>query len=226
MGILIKRLDQVIYNDLNLFDGDLVPYLAPVFHASNVDTDYHNFGHVQYEARACYDACALYVRDGELSRRAARNLVVAALFHDFERCGFSGPLFADRPNIEKAIDGLRRHIQLEDEPEREEIEKIIWATEYPYAGEVEDLSSQIMRDADLSQAFTPEWIQPVVFGLSKEMMKTPLEMLKLQKPFLGELRPLTSWGRARFSPREIADKLQEAERLAAAIDKHHSAEAK
>jgi hypothetical protein len=73
-------------------------------------------------------------------------------------------------NIEVAIAALRRHILPEDRDALPEIEALIRATAFPYkdAGSSLGLAGQILRDADLSQALNPSWIQQVVFGLAEE----------------------------------------------------------
>jgi hypothetical protein len=114
----------------------------------------------------CYQAAEFY-RD-RLTQRQIRNLLIAALFHDFDHPGHPHPA-ADDPdgiNIGRSIAALHRHIAPEDRPFLLGIEALIEATHYPYAvaGEQLDLSGQIIRDADLAQSLSRVWIQQVVIG--------------------------------------------------------------
>jgi hypothetical protein len=162
----------------------------------------------------CYQA-AKYYRDC-FTPRQIRNLLIAALFHDFDHPGQPQPR-ADDPdgiNISRAIAALRRHLAPEDRPFLPAIE----ATHYPYAvaGEQLDLSGQIIRDADLAQSLSPVWIQQVVIGLARERRVSPLEILKMQPAFLAALSFNTEWARERFPARLVAAKIAETERLAGA----------
>jgi hypothetical protein len=158
----------------------------------------------------CYKACIFY-RD-TLSQREMRNLLIAALFHDFDHTGKSGP---DSVNIGRSIAGLVEHLLYEDEASLLEIVKLIKATEYPYTFPAEKLtlSCQIIRDADMSQALTVAWIQQVVFGLSEEWGKSPLEVLKMQMPFHQNLQFFTEWAKQEFTQEIITQRITEAREL-------------
>jgi hypothetical protein len=172
----------------------------------------------------CYNAVRFY--RNKLSPRHARNLLIASLFHDFDHPGHSHPgTNSDWLNIEVAIAALRRHILPEDQDALPEIEALIRATEFPYKhrGSSLDLAGQILRDADLSQALNPAWIQQVVFGLAEEGELYPLDVLKAQRSFLSALRFNTEWARKLFPPNLIEAKIAEAEslvRLLTAPDAH------
>jgi hypothetical protein len=94
-----------------------------------------------------------------------RNLLIAALFHDFDHLGNRS---LDQLNIDRAIAELRVHVSKEDLPHLTTIEALIQATHYPYLipSESLELSARIIRDADAGQTLTAAWIQQVIFGLA------------------------------------------------------------
>jgi len=216
----IGDIPEIIGNDRGLYEGDLAGYFRVlIFHATNLTRPYHNLRHMLHVTWLCYQAAEFY-RD-RLTPRQIRNLLIAALFHDFDHPGHPHP-GADDPdgiNIRRAIAALRRHIALEDRPFLPAIEALIEATHYPYAsaGEQLDLSGQIIRDADLAQALSPIWIQQVVIGLAREQRVSPLDILKMQPAFLAALSFNTEWARERFPAPLIAAKIAEAERLLALL---------
>jgi 3'5'-cyclic nucleotide phosphodiesterase len=211
---------EIIGNDRGLYEGDLIGYFRTlIFHATNLVRPYHNLRHMLHVTWLCYQATEFY-RD-RLTPRQIRNLLIAALFHDFDHPGHPHP-GADDPdgiNIARAIAALRRHIAVEDRLFLPAIEALIEATHYPYAVAVEqlDLSAKIIRDADLAQALSPIWIQQVVIGLARERRVSPLEILKTQPAFLAALSFNTEWARERFPARLVAAKITEAERLLALL---------
>ena len=194
-----------------VYDGDLASYFRAVFnHAQNLRHPYHNFRHMCHVLWLCFDACVFYRFD--LTKRERRNLLVAALFHDFDHTGKAGP---DDVNIGRAIAGLEQYLAPEDEAEGDKIKALIRASEYSYKLSMTEvgLAGQILRDADLSQALSVAWIQQVVFGLATEWGKTPLEVLQLQSKFHDNLHFATAWAQTKFPPSSIAAKIKEAEEL-------------
>jgi hypothetical protein len=145
-----------------------------------------------------------------------RNLLVAAIFHDFDHTGVAGP---DHVNIERALEAFRCHVLEEDREYQDEIERLISLTEYPYTVSSEeldpwlDLPALILRDADLSQGFSVAWIQQVIFGLATEWGKTPLEVLESQRPFLSNLHYHSEWGQTMYPAQVVEQKIAEAEEL-------------
>ena len=143
----------------------------------------------------CHKACRYY--QNRLTPRQMRNLLITALFHDFDHPGHPHPGEddPDRVNIQIALAGLRRYIMPTDCAFLSEIEALIKATQYPYkiGSENLDLLGKIIRDADLAQVLSPVWVQQVVIGLAREWEVTPLEALRKQVPFLAGLRFNTEW---------------------------------
>lgn len=207
---------NVIANDARLYEGDLVPYFRVVFfNATNLENPYHNFRHMLHVTWLCYQACAYYRAD--LTPRQMRELLIAALFHDFNHPGHPhhGEPDPDRVNIEIALDGLRKHVEPSDRPSLPSIEALIRATHFPYktSGDELDLPGKIIRDADLAQALNPVWVQQIVIGLAQEWGSTPLDVLKMQPSFFHRLRFNTSWALEVFPRGLVEAKVAEAEAL-------------
>jgi hypothetical protein len=163
----------------------------------------------------CHQACRYY--QNRLTPRQMRNLLIAALFHDFDHPGHPHPNEGDpdRINIPIAIAGLRRYVMPADRAFLPQVEALIEATHYPYkiGSDKLDLLGQIIRDADLAQALSPAWIQQVVFGLAQEWEVSPLEVLKGQGLFLAGLSFSTCWAQQLFPQELIQAKIDEVEQL-------------
>ena len=189
---------DVITNIEKRYWGNLEKYFKILFgKASNVHAPYHNMNHTLHVVSECYAGACYYVFDGV----SFRNLLIAALFHDFNH---SGQLTGnDDLEIERAIRGLRKHILPEDEPRLAIIEGLIRSTRFPHKAPNDELvlSEQVLRDADMSQSFgSNDWVQQILFGLSAEMRMTPKELLGTQESFLSGVEFASEWGRRKFSP--------------------------
>jgi Quinolinate synthetase A protein/HD domain len=209
-------LPKIIGNEEHLYEGDLTFYFRTLFFKSrNLHNPYHNFRHMLHVLWLCHKACRYY--QSELIPRQMRNLLITALFHDFDHPGHPHPGEddPDRINIQIAISGLRRYIMPIDRVFLPEIEALIEATQYPYkiGSEKLDLLGRIIRDADLAQALSPAWIQQVVIGLAQEWGVQPLEVLKGQASFLAGLSFHTPWARQLFPDEIIQAKTEEVEQL-------------
>lgn len=204
-------LPEIIRNKQEVYEGDLVAYFKVIFKtAQNLRRPYHNFRHMLHVVWLCYQACLFYKEI--LTPRQKRNLLVAALFHDFNHPGMMGD---DDLNIERAIRGLKKHIVLDDRGHYEDIALLMMMTEYPPKadGETISLSAQILRDADMGQSLAPAWIQQVIFGLAEEWGQKPIEVLQLQPKFLGSLKFHTDWGKQMFPQSAIDEKIRESQEL-------------
>lgn len=204
-------LDQLIKNDHDLYEGNLVRYFQIIFYKSkNLNNPYHNFRHMMYVTWQCHQACNFYVNT--LTKRERRNLLIAAMFHDFDHSGTTGD---DLFNIMLAIQGLNKYILPEDQSHQKDIAALIHATEYPYKMESSSLSlcEQIIRDADLSQALNPVWLQQVIFGLASEWNKSPLHVLKMQNDFHRKLNFTTVWAQETWPKSAISNKIDETTHL-------------
>ncbi|MES2213718.1 MAG: hypothetical protein V4473_02700 [Patescibacteria group bacterium] len=209
-------LPGIIRNDGGLYRGDLVEYFQIIFNrAQNLQHPYHNFRHMFHVMVMCYQACEYY-RDLLMSWEM-RNLLIAAMFHDFDHSGMMGD---DDINIARAVRGLEKHILFEDRGELHNIRNMIKATEFPYAVPSEELilPYQIIRDADMSQSLSVAWIQQVVFGLAKEWNKSPLEVLQGQLGFTKQIKFHTAWGQESFPQNALNEKIHEIEELLALLE--------
>jgi hypothetical protein len=209
-------LPEIIRNETRLYEGDLIFYFRILFfQANNLYNPYHNFRHTSYVLWLCHKACRYYQK--KLTPRQMRNLLVAAMFHDFDHPGHPHPgeEDPDQININIAIAGLRRYITPDDRASLPEIEATIEATHYPFkaTGKELDLLGRIIRDADLAQALSSVWIQQVVIGLAQESGMKPLEVLRAQSSFLATLPFNTRWARQLFPQELVQAKIQEAETL-------------
>jgi HD domain len=207
---------EIIANRARLYEGDLIAYFRAIFfNAANLENPYHNLRHSLHVMWLCHDACRYY--RGDLAPRQMRHLLLAALFHDFNHPGHPHPRRRDPDgvNINHAIEGLRQCITPGDEPFLPGIEGLILSTHFPYTvpGIELSLSGQIIRDADLSQALSPAWLQQIVIGLARELGLKPIDMLKAQPSFLAGLRFNTQWARELFPAELVASKIAEAEAL-------------
>ena len=205
----------IIRNKACVFEGNLNHYFRTVFlKATNLENGYHNFRHIFHVFWLCYQAC-LYYGD-TLTKREKRNLLIAAMFHDYNH---SGCLGYDDQEIERAVKGFLNFIAPEDQNEVENIVRLIRVTRFPHEPlEHPSLSELIIRDADLSQAISLAWIQQIIFGLAREMRKSPLEMLRMQEGFLKSLTFITDWAKHMFPQASINAKVDEASDLLSILE--------
>ncbi len=187
----------MIQNPEEIYRGNLVYYFKTVFlNAKNLNHPYHNFRHSFHVPVLCYDACLYY--PAELTHAGKRGLLIAGMFHDFDHSGKTGN---DGAQIQRAVEGLERHILREDRELQSYIVSLIRMTQFPYMvpSNQLDLLGQIIRDADMAQCLSPVWIQQTIFGLAAEAGKSPLEMLHKQPEFLAQLKFSTDWAKERFN---------------------------
>lgn len=209
---MMSEIMSIVRNDAQLYEGDLVHYFRLLFkYARDMSHPYHNLGHMLYVFWLCYQACLFYQK--ELTPREMRNLLIAALFHDFDHRGMSGD---DRINIGKAVRAVRQHAEGRDKSHVGRIGELIRSTEYPYDvasfGQI-DLCRDILCDADMCEVFRDSWVQQVVIGLAAESGKHPIDLARTQTAFLENLSFRTDWARQRFSQEVFAAKVKEVEEL-------------
>lgn len=204
----IGDLPEIINNYDELYEGDLIHYFKVLFfEAQNVNHPYHNFRHMTHVLWLCYDACKFYKT--KLTARVIRNILVGAMFHDFDHSGLMGH---DDLNIERAVRGFGKHVHSDDVDHKDDIIFLIRGSEFPHTSLASE-SLDILRDADLAQSLSNAWMQQVVFGLAKEWGKTPLEVLKMQPAFYRGITFKTAWAKQRFPEELVSDKLVEVEDL-------------
>jgi hypothetical protein len=203
------NIPQIVENKNNYYEGNLIHYYKVIMDKSkHLKNTYHNFRHTFHVLWMCHDACMFY---GEsLTPRAKRNLLIAALFHDYDHTGRSGN---DDINIQLAIRGLKNNIHESDVPYLSIIEELIITTEFPHKNKImindEDSLISILRDADLSQAFSDAWVQQVIFGLANEMNLEPMQVFRMQESFLKNLQFNSTWAKNKFTQEMINEKIEE-----------------
>jgi len=189
------ELIQIITNANNRYDGDLIYYYKRVMKAPNVNAHYHNIRHMLHVLWEAYDGG---VHMG-LDHTQLRTLLIAALYHDFDHTGSKSDK-GDVVNIQRAIAAIQRDILPDDLSLLDGVIELISDTQFPYQSEPKNISSMILRDADMSQTFSPVWIQSVLFGLGKELDMSYEAMLRMQLPFITNQKFYTSWGIGKFEP--------------------------
>jgi hypothetical protein len=210
---VVGDIPKIIRNADALYKGDLTHYFRILFfEARNVNHPYHNFRHMTHVLWLCYDACLLY--KAILSPREMRNILIAAMFHDFDHSGMMGH---DDLNIERAVRGFQKHIHPIDVEHEYDIIQLLRGSEFPHKESDLGLSLEILRDADVAQALSTAWIQQIVFGLAAEWGKPPIEVLRMQPAFNSGIRFNTEWAKQRFPKKLIAAKVAEAEALIACL---------
>lgn len=199
---------NIVNNKDKIYAGQLRYYLTVVFGAPNIYHGYHGLRHMLHVMWVCYQACIYYSKLGTTDGRRWRNLLIAALFHDFGHTGKQGD---DAVNIEIAIDALRQYILPEDEEFLDEIIAILKATQFPHAdlGSSMTLEQSIIRDADLSQAFGVAWIGEIAAGFGAELGKTPRQMLEQQLRFLNGLKFYSDFGKVFYGESAVKAKTAE-----------------
>lgn len=201
----------IVNNKAMLYEGDLRIYFQILWRkATNLNAGYHNFRHICHVLWLCHEACEYYA--DRLTPRQMRNLLIAALFHDFDHTGAKG---SDDINIARALAAFEAHVLPQDRPYMDEIRTLIKATEYPYKVPSEEVNflERIIRDADMGQALSVAWIQHVVFGLAREWKVEPLEVVRGQGPFHAGLTFHTEWGQQKFPREAVESKIEEANEL-------------
>ncbi len=215
---------QIIQNDMNRYEGNLEYYFSLLFQleaASHVNNPYHGVRHSLHVLWLCHDAIVFYERAVPVppfSKRTARDLMIAALFHDWDH---TGSTLNDRVNIMRALAAVDRHLLPEDKPHADSIKNLIRHTEFPYAVPSEKLpfAHSVLRDADRMQGLNPVWIQQVLFGLALETGISPLAMLRRQEPFLRDVKFATLWAQNLYPQHAIDAKIKEARRVLAILDR-------
>ncbi len=198
---------EIIKNKDNTYPGDLKDYFKVIWYSPNVNNYYHNLRHMLHVMWATYQG-AMYYGD-KISPLTLRNMLIAALFHDYNH---SGNTKDDGSNIEIAIKGLKCHIDPIDAPYFDEISSYIKGTQFPPVVMDLNLPASIVRDADVAYTLADVWIQTVNFGLNVEIGISTKKMLKLQEPFLRALKFMTEWAEKEYGSK-IEGRIEEANEM-------------
>lgn len=141
------------------------------------------------------------------SEEQIRNILIAAIFHDYNH---SGGKKSDSENIEEAISFFKNHSK-ESKSFNDSIIEIIKATEYPYTIKEESLTleQKIIRDADLTQMYTDNFLQQVIYGLLVQEQGLSFEKaIEAQMKFMNSVYPLTKYGNVlydKFMDKRMSD---------------------
>jgi len=160
------------------------------------NASYHNLYHLLFVADKCLDASNFY----GFTNKERNNLMLAALFHDFDH---SQGKENDSVNIQNAIFGFKVWLGSIDPGLRSEVDfsgilRAINATQYPYVIPARslELNQSIIRDADLMMSRGDDWLNTVILGLSSEMKINDLEKMVVgQENFLNGVEMITEWGK-------------------------------
>ncbi len=208
----------ILDNKDGLYEGNLWHYFKELLEAPNAHLPYHNVRHSLHVTWLCYLACKHY--DKKLNKREVRNILIAALLHDYGhnglRCYLGGP--NDSANIRIAVQKMHRCLLPEDSKSGNAgtIETIIWETVFPHRlrrKDEEPLTHLIIKDADLAQALSPAWIQQVILGLASEWGETVETVLEQQPVFLKNIKFNTVWAKEQFPLSAIQSKIDEAKTM-------------
>ena len=200
---------DIVNNTKNKYDGNLLPYFKLIWNATNVNMPYHNLRHMLHVMWATYNGALYY----DIDPRTLRNMLIAALMHDYNHTGRTGD---DTINIELAIRGFEENMLLEDVPYMNDIIFLIRATQFPHKEIEYSLPAFILRDADVAYTLNDSWIHIVNIGLSQELNITAEKMLKFQETFLSGMKLYSEWGKKEYSEK-IKERIQEAKEMVNAI---------
>lgn len=172
-------------------------------HNPSNDAPYHSLHHMLRVTYYCNEGCEYHGIDG--NRR--RNLLVAAMFHDFNHS--KGEL-KDPDNIIRAIEGVSNwyasNPMNQTNVDLPTVVNIIKATEYvggsnPYTIPSNNLSMEqaIIRDADLMPSLEVDWINTMIVGPKTELnVDTFLQMAEGQQKFHSGIEMCSGWGRKKY----------------------------
>lgn len=192
-----KSIFQVLKDTEGLYEGNLWNYLGIIHEGPNTGNPYHNANHLMYVMSKVYIGGKFMNYHELVSKRSFRALLIAALFHDYAHSGVMGD---DKAEVDRSISRVKKCLLLSDLDLADEIINFIRATQFPYVECEQNLGTDIIRDADMSQLFDDEWVKQIIFGLSQEMKISPLQMLQSQLNFIPAMVFHTQWAKESFLP--------------------------
>lgn len=165
------------------------------FSRNNISNDlpYHNRIHTETMIKNVYDGASYY----NLNIVETKELVIAALFHDFNH---SGGKLTDKENINLVLTELDKISDMfaKHDIELQKIKDMVYITEFPFVHFPKTLQQKIIRDSDLMQSFST--LEMVINGLAEELTHkfgkklSKKEMCDGQIKFMEESIFYTSWG--------------------------------
>ena len=105
---------------------------------------YHSFSHSLWVLYNCYDICKYEKKD------APKELLIAALFHDFDHTGGFYWLGSDDKNVIRAISRFNEcwnYGIIKDDVDKPLVQRLIFITEYPHR-EITKMEGEITTQAD------------------------------------------------------------------------------
>lgn len=170
-------------------------------HNESATLPYHNLFHANCMIENCYDGAQWH----DLPYGSTRELLIAAMFHDFDH---SGGKEVDHVNITCALTGLSQFF-IQSDRGSGYCPDLIWqcirCTEYPFVVEPFTIEQRIIRDADLMQFRYPNWRRMLEHKLREEMevkVGKPIsddEMYDGNRNFWLVAKFYTAWGRKIFN---------------------------
>lgn len=210
---IARNLLQLTLNTGDRFfpGGGLSHYYSRILEAPNVEHGYHGLTHMLRVTWFAYLGAKWSCEQGIITPSQVRNEIISGLFHDYDHSPKTGN---DHEEIERALQGLNRHILDEDRPQLAEIEANIRATlfVFPPVELVDPTESQlVLSDADIANTLQGDtWQQLVLFGLGREMGKTYLEMIRMQSGFIRNVIKIKSkWGQQFFTQKMFEERLED-----------------
>jgi hypothetical protein len=140
----------------------------------------------------CYEGAQFY----NLPYDTTREILIAALFHDFAHTGGHA---TDNENIRRAYHhGLKMYF-------RSGVSELVWqcirCTQYPFVYEPLTIEQRIIRDADLMQFRYSNWKDVLLVKLKLEIEVAQAreisedEMIEGQRKFWSGVKFYTDWGK-------------------------------
>jgi hypothetical protein len=189
---------DIINNKEETYLGNLRHYYYAVLNGPHKNNPYHNNRHLFHVVWETYEA----LKTMNITGRAARNMVLSAMWHDFGHAG--NHHISDADNINTAKKGFIDNIDPIDKTSKHSILRGIEITEVASTGEriyePQDLGESILQDADLGETFSVVWQQDILNNLAIEKGITWQTMLKKQTPFLKSISFHTEWAKKKFMP--------------------------
>jgi hypothetical protein len=211
----ISQIIQIINNEDNTYKGDLKHYFKLLWNSDGIKNPYHNIRHILHVFWFTYEGLMAHHYD-LLDPETMRVTLIAALFHDFNHKGKCGKDHNDFDNIKEACKKLSNYLHSDDLKYEGKIIECIACTEFPRKEAISTtplpLYIQILRDVDLASTLHGTWIQQTIFGLGEEMGMEPNEMLKMQIPFVGNMKFETEWAERKYRP-QINERLEEVNKM-------------
>jgi hypothetical protein len=178
-------------------EGDILirAFRYVVKHNKSNNAPYHHLNHMLRVMGYCEEGCKYHKIEG----KPRVNLLVAALFHDFNH---SQGEHDDEWNIKEAKKGVRdwysNNPLNQTNINLKKVLEIIDATQYPYIIESDDLTLEqsIIRDADLMISQDSDWMGNMIVGLSQEMgVDDFMKMTDGQHRFHKSIKMCSPWGK-------------------------------